>query len=92
MKANAEIKLKDDKSAYSRAVGGLAALLLTILIGTMIYWSVSGAIDVQGAGATSHNNTDTMAVTVFTLLPLVSLVVVAAIILAVIMGFGGKTT
>jgi len=89
MKANTRCKLRDDNKAYSRAIGGLAALLLTILIGVLIYWSVSGAIDIQGTGMTSKNNTDAMAVTVFTLMPLVALVVIAALILAVILGFGG---
>jgi len=111
MKANASIKLKDDKSAYARAVGGLIALLLTVIVSVLIFWQVNAALGASTAANsiwdgvttnpgyevaraaranTSRNATTAMATTVFNLAPLLALVVVAAIILGVILGFGGK--
>jgi len=108
MKSNKYIKLKDDKSGYSQAVGGLIALLLTIIICVLIFWQVNSALG--GANASpwggqtldpgyevahgvqanlTRNATTSMFTTVFNLAPLIGLVVVAAIVLGVILGFGG---
>ena len=77
-------------AAYQQVVGGLVALLLTIIIGVMVYYEVQDSIDISSDEANdSINATNEMAATVFALLPLIALVVVAGIILAVIMGFGG---
>lgn len=77
-------------AAYQQVVGGLVALLLTIIIGVMVYYEVQDSIDISSDEANdSINATNAMAATVFALLPLIALVVVAGIILAVIMGFGG---
>ena len=91
MKSNRKFKnLSRDKGAYTQIVGGLVALLLTIIIGVMIFWEVNDSLTLGSAEANeSRNKTTDMATTVFSLLPLVALVVVAGVILAVIMGFGG---
>jgi len=91
MKANQSAKnFKQDTSGYTKIVGGLVALLLTIIIGVLVFWEVNDSIDLSSDDAnTSRNETTDMASTVFSLLPLVALVVVASIILAVVMGFGG---
>lgn len=42
MKANQAIReIKEDKAAYTKVVGGLVALLLTIIVGVLIFkeWS-----------------------------------------------------
>jgi len=87
MKANQ--KFRNDKG-YMSAVGSLVGLLLTIIIGVLVFWEVSDAIQMKSEEANeSKNKTTDMASTVFGLLPIVALVVVAAIILGVILGFGG---
>ena len=91
MKANQNIReIKDDKAAYTKVVGGLVALLLTIIVGVLVFWEVNDSITLSSDAAnTSRTETTTMASTVFSLLPIVALVIVAAIILAVVLGFGG---
>ena len=91
MKANVKAKsLKQDTSAYTKMVGGLVALLLTVIVGVLVFWEVSDSIELNNDDAnSSKNDTTDMASTVFSLLPIVALVIVASIILAVVMGFGG---
>lgn len=91
MKANKQIRsLEKDKAGYAQVVGGLVALLLTIIIGVLVFWQVSGAITMTSDAANaSKNQTTTMASTVFGILPIVALVVVAGVILGIILGFGG---
>lgn len=91
MKANQKLKnLKENKKGYVKVVGGLVALLIMIIIGVLVFWEVNDAIDLGSAQAnTSRNATTAMASTVFGLLPLVALVVVAAIILGIVLAFGG---
>lgn len=92
MKANQKIKsITKEKSAQMQVVGGLVALLLMIIIGIMIYWETSDAIELSSADAnTSRDGVNSMATTVFDLLPIIALAVVASIIIGVIMGFGGS--
>jgi len=92
MKANQAIKnLTHDKRGYTKIVGGLVALLLTIIVGVMVYWEVSDSIELNNDDANdSRDETNDMATTVFNLLPIVALVIVAGIILGVVLGFGGK--
>ena len=56
----------------------------------MIFWQVADSIELTGDAGEAKNTTTDMAATVFTLLPIVALVIVASIILAVVMGFGGS--
>ena len=89
MKANKLAKLSENKAGYVKVVGGLVALLIMIIIGILVFWEVNDSITLGSAAAnTSRNTTTAMASTVFGLLPLVALVVVAAIILGVILAFG----
>lgn len=165
MKANQKFRsFKQDNHGYQKIVAGLVALLLTILIGIMVYWEVSESVDMTAdtsesftgyaasanatawtldlsehptgttdtnvtcynstgktesypaftlssrtisvagdaadefsqvnvtytsTGAEAADGVDSMSSTVFDLLPLVALVVVAGIILAIVLGFGG---
>ena len=92
MKANQKVResFVEDKGAYTKVVGGLVALLLTIIVGVLVFWEVNDAITLSSAAAnTSRDATTAMASTVFALLPIVALVIVAAIILGVVLGFGG---
>lgn len=164
MKSNQKIKLRQmDSKAYQKIVGGIVALLLTIIIGVLVYWETQGSIDSfdevtetftgyshgdnasaktitldnspTGTGETNvtcysstagtlsypsftlsgtkvtitagsasnytqinvtytsnmadnEDEVSTMATTIFNLLPIIALVVVAAVILGVVMGFG----
>jgi len=79
-----------NKLAYTGMVGGLVALLITIIVGIMVYWQLQGSFTLTTDSAnTSRDGVNSMASTVFSLLPIIALVVVASIILAVVMGFGG---
>jgi uncharacterized membrane protein YjgN (DUF898 family) len=92
MKANQSIKqLKPNNEGYVKIVGGLVALLLMIIVGILVFWETSDAIDLSSAaGNDSKNKTTEMATTVFSLLPIIALAVVASIIIGVIIGFGGS--
>jgi len=86
-------KLLKDKHAVTAQLGGMIALLVAIIIGVLVYYSVVGGlgIDTQtyNANATAQlNNTNSTASTVFTLLPIVAIVLIASIILFVVTRFG----
>ena len=91
MKANQKIKqLQDNNKGYVKVVGGLVALLLMIIVGILVYWETSDSITLSSATAnTSRDGVNDMASTVFDLLPIIALAVVASIIIGVIIGFGG---
>ena len=83
-------RLIKNKAAYTKVVGGLVALLLMIIVGVLVFWETNDAITLGSDTAnTSRNATTSMASTVFNLLPIIALAIVASILLAVIMGFGG---
>jgi hypothetical protein len=83
------MKLGKNNKGYVKVVGGLVALLIMIIIGVLVFWEVNDAIDLSSDDANDSRNTTTdMATTVFGLLPLIALVVVAAIILGIILAFG----
>lgn len=92
MKANKSLrKLTENKSGYTKMVGGLVALLIMIIVGVLVYWETSDAIELPTDDAnTSRDNVNNMATTVFDLLPIIALAVVASIIIGVIISFGGK--
>jgi peptidoglycan biosynthesis protein MviN/MurJ (putative lipid II flippase) len=80
----------NNNKAWVAMVGSIVALLLTIIIGVMIYWQISSSIPLTNDEANaSRNSTNAMANTVFGLLPIVALVAVAGVILGVVLGFGG---
>lgn len=88
MKANRKFK-ENTHAVTAGLVGGLVALLITIIVGILVYWQLSGSITLTtDAANTSRDGVNTMASTVFGLLPIIALVVVASIILGVVMTFG----
>lgn len=90
MKANKKFwNLRENNRGSTQVVGSLVALMLVIIIGVMIFYQVSDSITLTGDAGDAKNDTLDMAATVFTLLPIVALVIVASLILAVVMGFGG---
>lgn len=44
MKANSNIKLREDSNGYAAIVGGVVALLISIIVGILVYWAVVGGI------------------------------------------------
>ena len=92
MKANVRSKgLKEDKAGtmYAGLVGGLIALLVVIGVGAMIFYQITDNFE-----GTSNESNDTideaqeMGTTVFGLLPIIALVLVASIIIGVVMTMG----
>lgn len=96
MKANQKyVSLREDKTAIARVVGGLVALLVAIIIGVLVFYAVNDALafsddTARAAAAATWTNVNSTANTVWTLLPIIGIVVIAGIILAVVIGFGGK--
>jgi len=93
MKANRKFKELKDNSAYAQVVGGLVALLITIIVGIMVYWQISGSLTLPNDTAnTSRDNVNSTASTVFGLLPIIAIVMVGAILIGIVMSFaGGKS-
>ena len=97
MKANKKfISLKSNDRGYAAVIGGIIAILLTILVCVMIYWKMAPAIsDAAGTGAlmvkahSAMNNTNTTSNSIFTLAPIVCIVLIAGVILGIVMRFGG---
>jgi len=70
-------------------VGVLVATLVVIVIGLLVYWQISEAVDITSTqGRTAWSNVNTTANTVFGLAPIVAIVLIASVILAAVMGFG----
>jgi len=77
------------EGAYAALVGAVVSVLVTIIVGILVYYKVVGSISGIGtAGFTALGNINTTANTVFTLAPIVGIVMIAGIILAVVMNFG----
>ena len=82
---------KLNNRAYTKIVGGLIALLITIGIGALVFWEVTDSFEGSSTEANdSIDEVEDMASTVFDLLPLIALAVLGSILLAVIVKFGGK--
>ena len=102
MKANSTIKnmrsLKEDKRAVAAQLGMVIALLVSILVGVLIYYKTApqifqsvGSSDVTTYGKLARaqlNSTNTTASTTFTLAPIIAIVLIAGIILAIVTRFG----
>jgi NADH:ubiquinone oxidoreductase subunit 6 (subunit J) len=94
MKANQKFKgLKEDRDGYTQVVGGLIALLVVIGVGAMIFFQITDSF----AGTSNESNeamegVQDMGETIFGLLPIIALVIVASIIIAVVVGMGGDVT
>ena len=83
---------KLDDRGFAAAVGGVIGVLVSIVVGILVYYKIAGSINgLPAAGVTAAANVNTTANTVFTLAPIVDIVLIAGIILAVVMGFGKST-
>jgi hypothetical protein len=71
---------------------GLVMLLVTIVIGLLVYWEVNTSISVEipGSTAAAWNSTNSTAGTIFTLLPIIGIIMIAGIMLYYISRFGGE--
>jgi hypothetical protein len=71
-------------------VGALVGILLTVVVCVVIYYKVAGSINgLPAAGLTAAAAVNTTAGTVFTLAPIIAIVIIASVILGAIMKFGG---
>ena len=87
MKANRKTTLEN--KAQASLVGGIVAVLVVIVIGILVFWSVSDSIDISSsAGQTVHSDVNDTAETIFGLAPIIAIVLIASIILGVVTGFG----
>ena len=87
-----------NRDADAGMIGAIVALLVSIIIGVLIWYKISGAIFVGGwftgtgtgrSGAlASANATNATASTVWALMPIVAIVLVASVILGIVMTFG----
>lgn len=91
------MKLSSDKSGSAEAIGVVIGGLIAIVVGVMIWYKLNSSLYYSwlGVGTGAHDainatwaSTNTTADTIWTLFPVVSIVVVAGVILAVVMGFG----
>ena len=74
-------------------VGVVIAGLVSIVIGVLIWYKMNSAIyvangSVKGAQGAVWNTSNASANTIWTLFPIVAIVLIAGVILAVVMGFG----
>jgi NADH:ubiquinone oxidoreductase subunit 6 (subunit J) len=94
MKANQKFKgLKEDRDGYTQVVGGLIALLVVIGVGAMIFFQITDSFAGTSDSANeSMEGVQDMGETIFGLLPIIALVIVASIIIAVVVGMGGDGT
>ena len=87
MKANRKTTLEN--KAQASIVGGVIAVLVVIVIGILVFWSVSDSIDISSSsGQTVHSDVNSTAETIFGLAPIIAIVLIASIILGVVTGFG----
>jgi hypothetical protein len=86
--------LKNNKAeSPASMVGVVIAGLVAIVIGVLIWYKMNTAIytangSVKGAQGAVWNTSNASANTIWTLFPIVAIVVIAGVILAVVMGFG----
>ena len=81
--------LKKDNYGFAAAVGAVLSILVVILVGLLVYYKVAGSLNgLPAAGVTAAAGVNNTANTVFSLAPIIAIVVIAGIILAVVMGFG----
>lgn len=88
IKANQHIW--NDTKADAKMVGAIVALLVVITIGLLVYYEIAGSIAINNAsGVTAAAAVNTTANTVFTLAPIVAIVLIASLILFYVTRFGG---
>jgi hypothetical protein len=80
---------KMNDSGYAAMVGSVVAVLVSIVVGILVYYKIVGSMGNTNAGAiVAMANVNTTANTVFTLSPIVGIVMIAGIILAIVTNFG----
>ena len=80
---------KMDDHGYAQMVGAVVAVLVSIAVGILVYYKIVGSIAPgTTAGATALTSVNSTANTVFTLAPIVGIVMIAGIVLAIVMNFG----
>ena len=80
-----------NKKGFAQIMGSMVALLVAIIVGVLVFYSVNDGITFSDSTVSSRaawNNTNSTAGTVWTLLPIVAIVMIASIILAVVTNFG----
>lgn len=85
-------KFLQNEDGYAKMIGAIVALLVIIAVGMMIFWEVSDSIDsddINGAAEEAWNDTNDTATTVFSLAPIIGIVLIASVILGVVSRFGG---
>jgi len=79
-----------NRDGYTKMIGSVIALLVVIGVGALVYWEITDNFEGSSDAANdSLNDTNNMASTVFGLLPIVALVIVAAVIIGVVVRMGG---
>jgi hypothetical protein len=72
-------------------IGTVIALLVSIIIGLLVWYKIDQGITAgprTAAVGTLYNTTNTSANTIFTLFPIIAIVVIAGIILSIVTNFG----
>ena len=88
MKLRSLLKQKAD-NAYAALIGGVVAVLVTILVGILVYYKIAGSMGLTGTQAVAAGAAvNTTASTVFTLSPIIGIVMIASIILMIVTRFG----
>jgi hypothetical protein len=83
------MKLFREDKAYAGMVGGIIAVLVSIIIGILVYYKIAGSIQgLPAAGVTAAAAVNTTANTSFTLMPIVAIVMIAGVILGIVTNFG----
>jgi hypothetical protein len=97
MKANHKaVFLNDEHASVGMALGAVIALLVSILVGILIYYKIAASSSTSFTANTAAdratrlllNGTNTTSGTVFTLSPIIGIVMIAGIILAIVTRFG----
>jgi len=79
-----------DNAGFMQTIGTLIALLVVIAVGAMIFFEVTDSFEGGSDEAnTTIDDTQSMGETIFGLLPIIALVVVASLIIGVVAGMGG---
>ena len=87
---------KKDENGYAAMIGAVVALLVAIAVGVLIWYKLNTSLHDaalnNGHPMVAANATwatlNTTANTIWTLFPIVGIVVIAGIILAIVMNFG----
>lgn len=83
-------KLIANDGAFAQYIGAVVAVLVVIVVGLVVYYKIAGSINgLPAAGVTAAASINTTANSVFTLAPIVALVLIASVIIGSILMFAG---